>query len=190
MPTDAPADQVAAWLGTNLRQLRLARGATQAQMARSAGIPRATWAHLESGEANPTLVILLRVASALRVTTEELLAPPRSAARLHPVATLPVRRPGGALVRRLLPDPIPGVDIERIELTPGQRMAGVPHTAGTREYLTCERGCLELTLAGETWRLSPGDVLSFRGDQRHSYGCGTDEPAVGYTTVIFAPAVG
>ena len=45
-------------LARNLRTLREARGVTQAQLARLAGIPRATWAHLESGEANPTLGVM------------------------------------------------------------------------------------------------------------------------------------
>ena len=56
-----------------------------------------------------------------------------------------------------------------MELPPGARMAGVPHTPGTREYLTCERGTVELAVAGERYRLDEGDVVSFRGDQRHGY---------------------
>mgnify|MGYP003694347431 CR=1 FL=1 len=40
---------------------------------------------------------------------------------------------------------------------------------GTREYLTCEQGEIQLAVAGEQWRLTAGDVVVFRGDQRHSY---------------------
>lgn len=179
-----PPDTFAANLGANVRQLRLARGLTQDRVARAAGVPRATWSNLETGLANPTLSVIVRVAAALRVSVEELLAPPRSAARLHRAHTLPVRRPGGAEVRRLLPDPVPGIEIERIALTSGQHMTGVPHTAGTREYLTCERGILVLTVNGERWELQAGDVLSFRGDQRHAYSAAGEEGAVGYSTVI------
>jgi transcriptional regulator with XRE-family HTH domain len=185
---NAENDRVPHHLGQNIRNLRAARGSTQVQMARAAGIPRATWANLETGSANPTLAVLLRVASALRVTLEELLAAPRSHARLHRAGTLPTRRPGGALVQKLLPDPIPGIEIERIELAPGQRMIGVPHTPGTREYLTCEAGQLDLTVNGEHWRLTPGDVLTFRGDQRHSYANAGEATAVGYSTILLAPA--
>ena len=42
----------------NVKQLREARGLTQQQMAKLAGLPRATWTHLESGAANPTLGVL------------------------------------------------------------------------------------------------------------------------------------
>jgi XRE family transcriptional regulator, regulator of sulfur utilization len=49
-------------LGANLKRLRDMRGLSQEQAARQARIPRATWASLESGSANPTLVVLTRVA--------------------------------------------------------------------------------------------------------------------------------
>ena len=61
-------------LAANLRQLREARGLTQEQIAKLAGLPRATWGHLESGEANPTLSVLHRAALALQVPIEELTA--------------------------------------------------------------------------------------------------------------------
>jgi len=59
-------------LGANLRRLRETRAFSQEQAARLAGIPRATWASLESGAANPTLVVLTRVATALAVSIEDL----------------------------------------------------------------------------------------------------------------------
>src|SRR5207302_1590691 len=83
-----------------------ARRLTQQQMARISGLPRATWANLESGSANPTLAVLHRVADALQVSLEELLAAPRAASRFYPRGTLPSRARGQVSVRQLLPDPI------------------------------------------------------------------------------------
>lgn len=174
-------------LAANLRKLRDARGASQAQLASLAGIPRATWTNLESGSANPTLSVVCAVAEALSVTVEELLAPPRTEGRLHPASTLPARKAGAAAIRRLLPDPVPGTEIERFELPVGGRFAGIPHTPGTREYLTCERGSIELSAGGERWRLGPGDVVSFRGDQRHGYANVGRGTAVGYSVVLLQP---
>ena len=56
-----------------------------------------------------------------------------------------------------------------MELPPRAAMGGVPHKLGTREYLTCERGQIELSAGGESFTLDPGDVVVFRGDQRHGY---------------------
>ena len=49
---DAIAPSPSLYLGRNIQTLREARGRTQEQIARVAGIPRATWANLESGAAS------------------------------------------------------------------------------------------------------------------------------------------
>jgi transcriptional regulator with XRE-family HTH domain len=179
-------DDVATRLGRNVRVLREARGFTQAQMAKLARMPRATWANLESGVANPTLGVVDRVAQAFQVTIEELIAAPRAEARHYARDALPVKERGGALVRKLLPDPIPGMEIDRIELPSGARMIGIPHTPGTREYLTCESGSLVLVASGEVYTLDAGDVVAFRGDQRHSYHNNKERTAVAYSVVVLA----
>ncbi len=179
-------EDVATRLGRNVRVLREARSLTQAQIAKTAGLPRATWANLESGAANPTLAVLDRVANAFQVTIEELVAAPRSEAKHYPKASVPMKIRGVVAIRKLLPDPIPGMEIDRLELPPHAKMTGVPHTPGTREYLTCESGAIVLIASGEQYRLETGDVVAFRGDQRHSYVNATSEAAVAYSVVVIA----
>jgi len=156
-------------LAGNIRRLREARNMSQQQISRISGIPRPTWASLESGTANPTLAVLSKAANALNVSIEELVGTPRSEFELIPAANVQERKRQDAKLRPLLPEALPGLEISRTELAPGGRMVGVPHTAGTREYLTCERGQVELVAGGEHHVLNEGDMLVFRGDQRHSY---------------------
>jgi quercetin dioxygenase-like cupin family protein len=78
------------------------------------------------------------------------------------------------------------MEIDRIELPPRARMVGVPHTPGTREYLTCEAGEIVLVASGEEYRLAAGDVVAFRGDQRHSYNNPGQRAAVAYSVVVIA----
>ena len=182
------ADEVADHIAANVRALRVARGLTQAQLSKIAGLPRATWANLESGAANPTIAVLVRVSAALQVSLEELVSPPRATAKLWRASSLPTRTRGTVVVRKLLPDPIPGMEMDRMELPPRGRMTGVPHRAGTREYLTCETGEIVLVASGERYVLQPGDVVVFRGDQPHSYMNETSRAAIGYSVVAIAPA--
>jgi transcriptional regulator with XRE-family HTH domain len=181
-------DDVAGHLANNIRQLREMRGMTQQQMAKLGGVPRPTWANLESGAANPTLSVLTKVATALQVTLEELVSPPRATSKFYAAGSLPVRQRGKVTVRKLLPEPIAGLDIERVELPAGASMTGIPHTPGTREYLTCERGEVELSESGRAWRLKPGDVVAFRGDQNHGYRNPGREPAIAYSVLALVPA--
>jgi XRE family transcriptional regulator, regulator of sulfur utilization len=76
--------------------------------------------------------------------------------------------------------------LDRMELPPGARVTGVPHLEGTREYLACEAGQLVLHAGGDRFEIGAGDVVSFRGDQRHSYHNPGDRTAVGYSVVILA----
>lgn len=156
-------------LARNLRRLRQARNLSQQQMANLSGIPRPTWASLETGTANPTLTVLSKAAAALNVSIEELVAAPRGAFEFVPAAKVKESRRQGVRLRPLVPAPLPGLEISRMEFEPGGRMAGVPHTQGTREYLACERGTVTLIAGGEKHELAAGDMLAFRGDQRHSY---------------------
>ena len=177
--TDAPAN-----LARTLQQLREIRGWTQQKLAQLAGVPRPTIANLESGSANPTLSVLVRIASALQVTLDELVGPPRSSARLYRASELTERKRGKVRVRELLPDPIPGLTVERMVFAPEAKMSGIPHKPGTREYLTCESGGIRLTAGGGAYELGPGDVLVFRGDQRHGYENIALGPTVAYSVVM------
>src|SRR6478609_2706428 len=181
------SEELSSRLGRNIRQLRQARGLTQQQMAKLSGLPRATWANLESGDGNPTLAVLHAVAMAFQVSLEEIVAEPRASAKIYRRGSLPTRVRGNVEVSSLLPDKVPGMQIERLELPAGARMVGVPHTAGTREYLACESGELELVASGESFAMVAGDVVVFRGDQRHSYVNHGRKPAVGYSVVTLRP---
>lgn len=177
-------DTTATRLAANIRALREARGLTQAQAAKAASVPRATWTNLESGAANPTLSVLRRASQALQVSIEELVAPPREAAKLYAVDALPVRGNALATVRSIVPEPVGGLQVERIELAGGARFTGVPHRAGTREFLACEEGEITVFVGGEKWSLTEGQVLCFRGDQRHSYVNDHTRRAVGFSVVL------
>lgn len=112
---------------------------------------------------------------------------PRTAARHVPARELFVRRRGAVQIRRLLPEALPGLEIERMSFPPKSSMVGVPHTPGTREYLTVEQGVVDLRVSGESYRVEAGDVVVFRGDQRHAYANAHAREAIAYSVIAFAP---
>lgn len=177
-------------LAHSLKEIRDLRGLTQAQLAKLCEVPRSTIANIEAGDSNPTLSVLARFASALHLSLEELLARPRARCQLFPPGSLPENeysRLGRVRLRHLLPHPISGMAIERMELEPGARFVGSPHAPGTQEFLSCERGRIVLWVAGEEFELERGAVAAFAGDQRHSYQNPGKALAVGYSVVSLAP---
>ena len=158
-------------LAASLEYLRKARGLTQAQLAQVSGIPRTTLAHLESGEGNPALNTLNKLALALGVPFEELLVAPKPPCILIRNHNLKkhTRSRGAVNKVELFPKPIPGIQFERLELQGYALMVGTPHTKGTREYFTCTKGQVSLSVEGQPYILNEGDVLAFPGDRRHTY---------------------
>lgn len=174
-------------LAHNIKMLRGLRGLTQQALSKSSGLPRTTWAQMESGSANPTLSVLVVLASALQVSVDELIGAPRVEVQLYQAKMLPVKKRGLIQIRQLLPDAVPGFQIERMELPAGSHMSGVPHTVGTREYLTVESGQIILIASGYSWELGEGDVLVFRGDQPHSYRNAGIKKTVAYSVIALGP---
>ncbi len=183
-------DAVSEHLSRNLRAIRELRGLTQKQLADLCKVPRSTVANIEVGGSNPTLGVLMRLAGALHLTLEELLSRPRARCQVFAADALPLltsrRRPGSKL-RKLLPHPIPGMAIDRIELAPGARLPGSPHAPGTHEFIYCERGQIDLRVSGEQFELARGEVAAFPGDQRHSYQNAGRATAIGFSVVSLAP---
>lgn len=177
-------------LAANLRYVRERRGLTQGQLAKLCSLPRTTVGELETGSSNPTLNVLLALSDALKLSLEELVSAPHSAVQVFRCGSLRIesRGPGGlARVSKLLPDPIPGMEIDRIEIAAGGKMPGIPHRPGTREYLACESGRMTLWTSGDKHVLDPGDVAAFQGDQPHSYANEGKIVAVGFSVVTLAP---
>ncbi len=158
-------------LSRNMFNLRQARNLSQGDLSSLSGLPRSTVSHIESGSGNPSLRNLIKLANALKVSIEELLARPRNEVHLVKSADLPstTKSKGAARIKQLLPDPIPGMSIERVEIEAGGRLVGAPHVQNSKEYITVVGGHLEISVADQTHRLQAGDVLAYPGDQPHQY---------------------
>ncbi|HEX7823658.1 MAG TPA: helix-turn-helix transcriptional regulator [Mycobacterium sp.] len=75
---EAPAEDgslILAALGAAIREHRVQAGLTQAELAARAGIGRPHLNHIEGGRKNPTVVVLVHLASSLGITPGDLLQP-------------------------------------------------------------------------------------------------------------------
>jgi transcriptional regulator with XRE-family HTH domain len=186
---DTP-DHVATHLARNLASLRHARTLTQEALARAAEVPRSTIANLESGGGNPSLTVLVKVANALDVPIDELLAAPRAKVRKWAAADITKSIKGrGISLRSLVPEPIPEEVLTLMDFEPEGAMRGTPHLPGTREFFTCLAGQVTIFVTGARHDLSAGDVLAFPGNVPHSYqNPDAQRSARGVSVVILAKA--
>ena len=182
--------QAAENLAENIKYQRQKRNLSQGQLAKLSEVPRSTIANIETGMSNPTLSVMSKISSALKLSIEELLSAAKIINKLYKAGTLPVLKVGDSqkvTIQKLFPHAIPGMEIDRLSLKSGARMKGNPHRPGTFEYLYCESGSIDLWVSGEKMELKEGDLATFSGDQHHSYTNPYDNSANAFSVVVLAP---
>lgn len=150
------ADDEGTKLATNLRDHREARGLTQQELSDRSGVPRPTLAHLESGQGNPTLSVLSKVAAALGTGIESLVSASKPKIRVVSRANIPCEQRVGVELRSLGMDS--GIGFERWELSRGARLERAAGRNGERRVVMCESGELSITVGQAEHRLRAGEV--------------------------------
>ena len=109
------------------------------QTAEQTGVSKSMLAQIERGTANPSLGVLGKVTSGLRIEFQELIQPPREDCLLvTPQELLPTKELEGQYrVWTCLPyEDTRLVEVYRIEVEPGGVYVSGSHGEKTREYLT------------------------------------------------------
>jgi transcriptional regulator with XRE-family HTH domain len=150
------ADDERTRLALNLKDLREARGLTQQELSDRSGVPRPTLAHLESGQGNPTLSVLIKVASSLGIGIEALVAASKPKVRVVMREELPSDERSGVELRTLGNEL--QVGFERWEMARGARLERGAGRHGERRVVVCEAGELQVTVGSSSHRLRAGDV--------------------------------
>lgn len=166
-------DDAAPEVGESLRRLRNERGLSLEKLAQLAGVSRAMLGQIELGQSTPTIKTLWKISRALEVPFSALLSGKDSPGTivLRAVQTRRLTNEKGTFVSRAL-FPLGGprrVEFYELHLAAGAEEHAVPHSPGTTEMLVVNRGQLEIGIRGETFKLAPGDVISFEADAPHVY---------------------
>jgi transcriptional regulator with XRE-family HTH domain len=149
-----PVSSTEGAVGAKIRLRRQQRGMSAAEMARRAGLSKATLSQLEAGKGNPTIDTLDAIAVALRIPIAHLLA--------RDAGTGPVYRLGspaepGEVARELLRRISSGnsMEIWRLRIPPETELTGVPHATGTIEHLLIAAGHVTAGPVGAPQDLGP-----------------------------------
>ena len=181
MSEDTALDETLRRVGPRLRQLRLEREASLADIAVETGISQSTLSRLESGHRKPTLELLLPLAKAYRVPLDELVdAPETGDPRVH---ARPVRRHGITFVP--LTRRPGGLQAFKQVLPPRPRARPTVQSHEGYEWLYVLSGRLRLVLGSRDLVLSPGEVVEF--DTRTPHWLGNPGPDPAEALAIYGP---
>lgn len=146
-------------VGARVRALRAERDLSLSELARRAGVGKATLSGLEAGTRNPTLDTLYAVTTALGLPLTALL-----------IGSGPVRGAVAAMqLLRVFDDPGATVELYRMHLAAGAEQRSAAHYTGVTEHVTVFAGVLESGPDADPRRTGPGEYTEWPADVPHRY---------------------
>lgn len=159
-------------LAQSVRAHRESRGFSLGTLSQMAGISKTSLSKIETGQGNPSLEVLNRIANALNVPVGALFGEEKL-----PQVYI-IRRGVGQVVtsdsglssRTLLVDGRSHrMSIYEVHLRAQAIYRALPHLPGTQEFLLCLEGDIRLGPEEQEVHLQPGDAICFAADLPHTY---------------------
>lgn len=190
LPEGTAAEDVSRHVCRRIRELRADRGWSLDVLSRASGVSRSMLSQIEREQANPTLAVTVKIASALGLTVADLLT---GAAAVHNIEVIRAddrshifRTDDTCTIRTLSPLQLEK-DVEFYELTlhPGRALQSAAHYEGTREFLTVQKGKVTVVSDQESSDLQRGDSAGYRADVPHEIRNEGRAEAIVFLVVIY-----
>ncbi len=186
----ASAEHLAIKLGDRVKQLRTERNWSLESLASASGVSRSMLSQIEREQANPTLVVTLRIAAAFKMSLADLLQSPSASSSVTVIRAddhaYHYKSDAHCRIRTLSPLNLEkDVEFYEVQLESQGELRSAAHFQRTREFLTVQKGQVRVESAGDIETLHPGDSASYRADVPHAVvniGKGT---ALLYLVVIY-----
>jgi transcriptional regulator with XRE-family HTH domain len=154
-------------VGRRIRLLREERDISLSELARRAGIGKATLSGLENGSRNPTLETLWAVTAELGVPLASLLATD-TAPVIHGTAV------EGVLLQ-VFEDEFVTYELYRLVIPAGSTQVSPAHHEGVTEHMTIFAGVLSAGPVDAPLLAGAGEHITWRSDVPHTYAAIGDE---------------
>ena len=159
-------------LAGRLKQLRASRKWSLDALSKSCGVSRSMLSEIERGNVNPTLAVTFAIARAFGMQIGEFLETPQASSNMTVIRredhAYHFRSDKNVRIRTLSPLPLEkDVEFYEVTLQPGGVLKSAAHYAGTREFLTVEKGRVRVVSGADSEDLDRGDSVSYRADIPH-----------------------
>ena len=189
-PEATPAEDVSRQVCRRIRELRGEREWSLDVLSRASGVSRSMLSQIEREQANPTLAVTVKIAAALGLSVADLLEQSPVGHNIDVIRADDeshiFRTDEHCTIRTLSPLQLEK-DVEFYELTlkPGRSLQSAAHFEGTREFLTVQKGKVQVVSDQDETELNRGDSAGYRADVPHEIRNVGRAAAVVFLVVIY-----
>lgn len=158
-------------ISKNLNRIRTFRGWSLDTAAEQTGVSKGMLYQIEQGAANPSINVLGKIASGLRIEFTELIASPPEDSYLVKISEVyPIKEGDGFTVKTCFPfEDNKKIELYHIEIQPGGVYMSGGHGSGTREYLSVLEGVLTVDTGRELQDVTTDEIFRFNCEEEHRY---------------------
>lgn len=176
-------------IGRNLNNIRKRRGISLDKVAELTGVSKAMLGQIERGESTPTINVLWKIATGLKVSFSSLLANREEdketlLARFSEITPIIEEQGQMRIFPQFMFDSNRGFEVFIIELEPGCSHKSDPHDEGVEEYISLIEGVLEVTIGEDVYVLNKGDAIRYLANKEHIY-CNLSDKRISFNHIIF-----
>jgi len=173
LKTKKDIEPIAQVLCEKVKGLRKDKGWTLEGFATISGVSRSMLSQIERGQANPTLAVACRIAQAFSISVGELVDEPWTASAIEVIRrndpAFLYRSDSQCKIRTLSPlNMEKNIEFYELSISVGAQLKSAAHFEGAREFITVEKGSVEITAGADTSMLNEGDSAHYRGDVAHN----------------------
>ncbi len=159
-------------IGSVLKQVRIERNLTLEETSVLTGVSKAMLGQIERGKSTPTISVLWKIATGLKVSFSELLV---ADGEKHDVIQIDQLKPvyeskGKMILHDVFPyNPMTGFEYFYITILPGGSHTSSPHMKSTEEHIVVTSGKLRLEVDGRTYDMEAPAAIKFKSNLEHCY---------------------
>lgn len=159
-------------IGPAIKKVRFERNLTLEEASNLTGVSKAMLGQIERGESNPTISVLWKISTGLKISFSELLG---NGANNYEVTSIDDIEPVYESDRKMILynvfpfNPISGFEYFYIKLLPGAKHVSTPHQNLTEEYIVVTKGTLVMNVEDHTFKLTAPSSLKFKANRDHTY---------------------
>lgn len=159
-------------IAINLKRIRKAKGMSLDVAAEQTGVSKSMLSTIEKGDANPSVGVLGKIMSGLRIDLQDLTQAPQDDSYLVDIKKLSPTKVVEGKYRVWTCFPIADnrtVEIYRIDIEPGGVYESGSHGERTKEYIAMLEGTLSVQLEDGVHEVKRDQFFRFESDQPHTY---------------------